>query len=83
MVITLSNEQVLTNSIYVILKFKTNDTQLLHRIRLRPIQPKHGFEDLKDIDSKDFTPDPITKIISESKLLDQTLTDLASQQPQS
>ena len=83
MVITLSNEQVLTNSNYVILKFKTNDTQLLHRIRLRPIQPKYGIEDLKDIDSKDFKPDPITKIISESKLLDQTLTDLASQQPQS
>ena len=83
MVITLSNEQVLTNSNYVILKFKTNDTQLLHRIRLRPIQPKYGFEDLKDIDSKDFKPDPFTKIICEYKLLDQTLTDLASQQPKS
>ena len=83
MVITLSNEQVLTNTNYVILKFKTNDTQLLHRIRLRPIQQKYGIEDLKDIDSKDVKPNPITKIISESKLLDQTLTDLASQQPQS
>ena len=71
-------EQVLTNSNYIVRKVNTNDTQLVHRIGLRPIQPKYEFEDLKEIDSKIFKADPITKIISEPQIFDQTLKDLAS-----
>ena len=48
-------EQDLKVSIFIVHNVNTNDTQLVHRIRLRLINPKYEFEDLKDIDPNILT----------------------------
>ena len=73
------NEQVSTNSNYIIRKVGTNYTQCLHRIRLRPITIQYSVEDLPQINPNNFTPDPITRHCSEPALFDQTLPDLLTE----
>ena len=71
-------EIVLTNSNYIIRKVGTHNTQCVHRIRLRPIQPQYTVDDLPHINPADFTPDPITRTVSEPALFDEALPDLLS-----
>ena len=69
-------ESVLTNSNYIIRKVGTNHTQCVHRIRIRPITPQYQVEDIPNVNSNNFTPDPITQHFSEPTLFDQSLPDL-------
>ena len=69
-------EQVLTNSNYIVRKVGTNYTRCVHRIRLRPIKPQYQVEDLPNINSSNFIPDPITRHFSEPSLFDSVLPDL-------
>ena len=71
-------ETVLTNSnyIYIIRKVGTNNTQCVHRIRLRPIQLQYEVTDLPVIHSTNFIPNPITSHYSEPTLCDNALPDL-------
>ena len=69
-------ETVLTNSNYIVRKVGTNNTQCVHRIRLRPIKPQYEIEDLPVINANNFTPDPITNTFSEPSLFDNFLPDL-------
>ena len=69
-------ETVLTNSNYIIRKVGTNDTQCVHRIRLRPIKPQYEVTDLPEIHLNNFIPDPITSHYFEPTLFDNALPDL-------
>ena len=69
-------ESVLTNSNYIIRKVGTNHTQCVHRTRLRPITPQYQVEDISNVNSNNFIPDPITQHFSEPTPIDQSLPDL-------
>ena len=64
-------EQVLTSSNYIVRKVGTNHTQCVHRIRLRPIEPKFDVKDLEEVDPQKFTPDPMTQNYAEPSLFDK------------
>ena len=51
-------EKVLTDSIYLIRKVGTNYTQIVHRIRLRPIKPQFQVKHIDEINSDNFQTDP-------------------------
>ena len=51
-------EKVLTDSSYLIRKTGTNYTQIVHRIRIRPITPQYQVEDVPEIDPANFRTDP-------------------------
>ena len=51
-------EKILTNSNYIIRKVGTNYTQYVHRIRLRPVTPQGGIDDLTVLNFKSFQRDP-------------------------
>ena len=51
-------EKGLTDSNYLIRKMGTNFTQIVHRIRLRPITPQYPVDDIPDIDPQKFETDP-------------------------
>ena len=70
-------EQVLTNSNYIIRKVGTNYTQCVHRIRLRPITPQYQVDDLPQINSNKFIPDPSTRHSAGTALFN-ALPDLLS-----
>ena len=50
-------EKILINNNYIVRKVGTNSTQCVHRIRLRPIEPKFAVNDLSLIDPAAFTTD--------------------------
>ena len=52
-------EKVLTDSNYMIRKVGTNYTQIVHRIRMRPIIPQYQVDDIGDIDPENFQTDPL------------------------
>ena len=45
-------EKVLTRRNYLIGKVNTNNTQIVHRVRLKPIKPQYKIQDLRYIDEK-------------------------------
>ena len=51
-------ERVLTDFNYLIRKIGTTYTQIVHRIRLRPIKPHYQLTDIEDINSDNFQTDP-------------------------
>ena len=51
-------ERVLTAANYLIRKTGTNCTQIVHRIRLRPIKPQCQVTDIEDINPENFQTDP-------------------------
>ena len=51
-------ERVLTAANYLIRKTGTNYTQIVHRIRLRPIKPQYQVTDIEDINPENFQTDP-------------------------
>ena len=70
-------EKILTNSNYIVRKVGTHYTQCVHRIRLRPIEPKYEVKDLEAVDTEKFEADPILdKIASEPELFDNCLPSL-------
>ena len=70
-------EKVLSRSNYVVRKVNTNHTQIVHRVRLKPIIPQYEVEDLTNIDSKQFIPDPlVAEALREPKLFDNSLEDM-------
>ena len=72
-----SIEKVLTRSSYLIRKVNTNNTQIVHRVRLKPNKPQFKIQDLRDIDEKLFTADPmIPEALCEPNLFDHTLEEL-------
>ena len=71
------NEKVLTRSNYLIRKLNTNNTQIVDRVRLKPIKPQYKIQDLRYIDEKLFTADPmIPEKLREPILFDHTLEEL-------
>ena len=52
-------EKILTRSNYLIRKTKTNYTQIVHRVRLKPFTPQFKIEDLDDIGEQKFLEDPL------------------------
>ena len=52
-------EKVLSRSNYVVRKVNTVHTQIVHRVRLKPIIPQYEIKDLANIDSKQFIPDTL------------------------
>ena len=69
-------ETVLTHSNYIIRKTGTNYTQVVHRIRLRPIQPQNRVGDLSNINHSNLQPDPSTRHVSEPSIFDHALPHL-------
>ena len=70
-------EKVFTRSNYLIKKVNTNNTQIVHRVRLKPIKPQYKNQDLRYIDEKLFTADPmIPEALREPNLFDHTLEEL-------
>ena len=55
----------------------TNNTQIVHRVRLKPIKPQYKIQDLQNIDEKLFKADPmIAEALREPNLFDQALEEL-------
>ena len=74
-------EKVLTNSNYIVRKVGTNETQCLHRMRLRPCQPQFDVEDLPDINEQNFAPDAsLTNENTEPELFDNAIVQHIFQQ---
>ena len=70
-------EKVLTRSNYLIRKVKTKNTQIVHRVRLKPINQQYKIQDLRYIDEKLFTADPmIPEALREPNLFGHTLEEL-------
>ena len=70
-------EKVLTRSNYLIRRVNTNNTQIVHRVRLKPIKPQYKFQDLQNIDEKLFKADPmIAEALREPNLFDHALEEL-------
>ena len=52
-------EKILIRSNYLVRKTKTNYTQIVHRVRLKPFTPQFKIKDLDDIDEQNFLEDPL------------------------
>ena len=74
-------EKVLTDSNYIIRKVKTNYTQCVHRIRLKPIKPSETPEDLEVVNPVSFQPDPSRRQHMEPELFDKHIPDLICHEP--
>ena len=51
-------EKKMANENYLIRETNTNNTQIVHRMRLRPYNPNHKITDLSDIKKENFQQDP-------------------------
>ena len=70
-------EKVLTRSNYLIRRVNTNFTQIVHRVRLKPIKPQYKVEDTEVIDDKIFCEDPlIPDILKEPQLFDSQIEQI-------
>ena len=70
-------EKILSNSNYILRKVGTNDTQYVHRIRLRPVTLQRRFDDLPVINFEKFQRDPsLGHYRGESTLFDQSIPSL-------
>ena len=70
-------EKLFTRSNYLIRKVNTNNTQIVHKVRLRPIKPQYKIQDLRYIDEKLFLADTmIPEALREPNLVDHTLEEL-------
>ena len=69
-------EEVLTNSNYIVRKVDTNFTQCVHRFRLRAIKSKCKSEDLIEVKSNNFRPDSITQTVFNQHLLTNHFIEL-------
>ena len=70
-------EKVLTDFNYMIGKVGTNYTQIVHRIRTRPIIPQYQVDDIGDIDPENFQTDPLSdKYRGEQDYFDKGLPGL-------
>jgi hypothetical protein len=70
-------EKKLTNHNYIVRKVGTRYTQCVHRVRLRPFQPKYAVADLPPNEQKPFVADPTTKSrFGEPFVFDSTLPEL-------
>ena len=70
-------EKVLTRSNYLIRRVNTNNTKIVHRVRLKPIKPQYKIQDLQNIDEKLFKADPmIAEALREPNLFDHALEEL-------
>ena len=54
-------EKAPTNCNYLVRKIRTNYTQCVHRIRLRPVKKPEAVQDLEIVDPSKFVPDPLRK----------------------
>ena len=54
--------RVLPNNNYVVRKIGTHRTQTLHRMRIRPFQPRTPLQDIQSTVPKDWRPDPDVEI---------------------
>ena len=69
-------KKVLTRSNYLIRKINTLHTQIIHRVRLKPIKPQFRISDLRNIDEKKFVEDPfVPEQIREPQLFDSSLDE--------
>ncbi len=76
-------EKVLSYSNYLIRRVGTNYTQIVHRIRLRPIKPHYTVQDFDEIDDQNFIPDPTLKRLSqEPEIFDKPTEELLREPPQ-
>ena len=70
-------EKILTNSKYIIRKARTNYTQCVHRIRLRPVEPQGSVDDLRVIDFQTFQRDPsLDQFRGEPYIFDESVPSL-------
>ena len=70
-------EKIFSRSNYVVRKVNTNHTQIVHRVRLKPILPQYEVKDLTNIDSKQFIPDPLVpEALRQPELFDNSLEDM-------
>ena len=70
-------EKVLSRSNYVVRKVNTTHTQMVHRTRLKPIISQYAIKDLANIDSKQFTPDPLApEALREPEIVDSSLEEM-------
>ena len=70
-------EKILTNSIYIIRKVGPNYTQCVHRIRLRPVTPQGGIDDLTVSNFENFQRDPsLGHYRGEPTLFDENIPSL-------
>ena len=70
-------EKILTNSSNIVRKVRTNYTQCVHRIRLRPVEPQGRVDDLRVIDSQNFQRDPsLGQFRGEPYLFDESVPSL-------
>ena len=75
-------EKSLTNSNYIIRKVGTSYTQLVHRIRLRPVTPQSRVDDIPVINCENFQRDPsIGFFRGEPALFDESLPSLLDPPP--
>ena len=73
-------KKVLTDSNYIIRKVNTNNTQCVHRIRLKPIKPSESPEDLEVVNPVNFQPDSSRRQHIEPELFDKHIPELINEQ---
>ena len=68
-------EKILTRSNYLIRKVGTNHTQIVHRVRLKPIKPQYTVQDIK-VKEENFVADLLVpEILREPELFDNCIDE--------